>query len=287
MAHGLFSSMDNEKCKIFIELYKRHRSLWDPKHYDYHNSAIRENSWREISSILNLPVAELKNKMKSLMGTYRRERSRQKKSLITRSGKGDIYVSKWFAFDCFNFLSDRDNTTQAMEVLTKTETDVSMDEQNGMDIAHAEVLIETVDEMHAGTSYNAPQTNCADLLKLPPTSAKKKRRMTSPPSEEGHTLEKLFTMLQERMDVISTDPYFTFGQHVANELRKYDARTVTHVKHAINNIIFDADMRRIQQQLPAEGDAQASGMGTSGLVETASVPDYTNTALRGTRKSRK
>ncbi|XP_076384375.1 formin-like protein isoform X5 [Megalopta genalis] len=111
--------MDNEKCKIFIEVYKRHRSLWDPKHYDYHNSAIRECSWREISSILNLPVAELKNKMKSLMGTYRREKSRQKKSLITRSGKGDIYVSKWFAFDCFNFLSDRDNSNQTMEVLTK------------------------------------------------------------------------------------------------------------------------------------------------------------------------
>ncbi|XP_076656033.1 uncharacterized protein LOC143360788 isoform X2 [Halictus rubicundus] len=234
--------MDNEKCKIFIEIYKRHRSLWDPKHYDYHNSAIRENSWREISSILNLPVAELKNKMKSLMGTYRRERSRQKKSLITRAGKGDIYVSKWFAFDCFNFLSDRDNTSQTMEVLTKTETDVSMDEQNGMDIAHAEVLIETVDEMHAGTSYNLPQTNCSESIKVPPISIKRKRRVTSSPNDEGHTSEKLLTMLQEKM---------------------------------------------IQQHLPPEGDAQASGMCTSASVETSSVSDYTNSASRGNRKCRK
>ncbi|XP_078044192.1 uncharacterized protein LOC144473822 [Augochlora pura] len=279
--------MDNEKCKIFIEVYKRHRSLWDPKHYDYHNSAIRESSWREISSILNLPVAELKNKMKSLMGTYRREKSRQKKSLITRSGKGDIYVSKWFAFDCFNFLSDRDNSNQTMEVLTKTETDVSMDEQNGMDIAHAEVLIETVDEMHAGTSYNAPQTNCSESMKVQPISIKRKRRITSSPSDEGQTFEKLFTMLQERMDVINTDPYFTFGQHVANELRKYDARTLAHVKHAINNIIFDADMRRAQQHLAPEEDPHSAGLCTPALIEPPSVPDYASTAARANRKCRK
>ncbi|KAG6438900.1 hypothetical protein O3G_MSEX000311 [Manduca sexta] len=40
----------------------------------------------------------------------------------------------------------------------------------------------------------------------------------------------------------NTDPYFTFGQNLANELRKYDSRTLSYVKRAINNVIFEADL---------------------------------------------
>jgi hypothetical protein len=82
--------MDNEKCRLLIELYKNHRSLWDPKHKNYHNSTRREDFWKAISSILNIPVGELKAKMRSLMGTYRREKSRQKQSQVTGSGMNFI-----------------------------------------------------------------------------------------------------------------------------------------------------------------------------------------------------
>jgi hypothetical protein len=30
--------MDNEKCRLLIDLYKDHRSLWEPEHRNYHNS---------------------------------------------------------------------------------------------------------------------------------------------------------------------------------------------------------------------------------------------------------
>jgi hypothetical protein len=82
--------MDKEKCRLLIGLYKDRRSLWDPKHKNYYNSTRREDSWQEISSILNIPVGELKAKMRSLMATYRRERSRRKQSQITVSGMSFI-----------------------------------------------------------------------------------------------------------------------------------------------------------------------------------------------------
>lgn len=44
----------------------------------------------------------------------------------------------------------------------------------------------------------------------------------------------------------SNDPYYIYGQHISNELRKYDPRTLAHVKNAINNIIFEADMGKYQ-----------------------------------------
>jgi hypothetical protein len=39
----LLFKMDNEKCRLLIDLYKDHRSLWDPKHKNYHNSTRRED----------------------------------------------------------------------------------------------------------------------------------------------------------------------------------------------------------------------------------------------------
>lgn len=71
---------------LLIDLYKEHHLLWNPKHKHYHNNTLREDAWKEISLMLEIPVDKLKTKMKSLMGTYRRERSRQKQSQITGSG---------------------------------------------------------------------------------------------------------------------------------------------------------------------------------------------------------
>lgn len=34
----------------------------------------------------------------------------------------------------------------------------------------------------------------------------------------------------------ATDPYSSYGEYVANELRKYDPFTLAHVTHEINNI---------------------------------------------------
>jgi hypothetical protein len=34
-----------------VDLYKDHRSLWDPEHKKYRNSTRRDDSWKEITSI--------------------------------------------------------------------------------------------------------------------------------------------------------------------------------------------------------------------------------------------
>lgn len=44
--------------------------------------------------------------------------------------------------------------------------------------------------------------------------------------------------------VTTPDEWVTYGQHVANKLRKYDSQTSSIVQHYINNILFDADMGR-------------------------------------------
>lgn len=40
---------------------------------------------------------------------------------------------------------------------------------------------------------------------------------------------------------IANGPYYSYGHHLSNELRKYDQTTLRYVKRAFADIIFDAD----------------------------------------------
>lgn len=50
----------------------------------------------------------------------------------------------------------------------------------------------------------------------------------------------------------------TFGQHIANKLLKYSSRTRAMVEHAINNIIFEADIGKYDEQGQFGGDSSAT-----------------------------
>lgn len=82
-----FDIMGSQEESIrLIQLYSTYNALWDPKDPKYLNKNQREESWRQISAQINMPVKEVKNEMVSLCGSYRREKSREKKSRITGSG---------------------------------------------------------------------------------------------------------------------------------------------------------------------------------------------------------
>nr|CAI5869393.1 unnamed protein product [Callosobruchus analis] len=59
---------------------------WKPGHPVYYNTIRKEDVWREIAEILNVKVQELKKKVESLRGSFRREKSRVKKAISTGEG---------------------------------------------------------------------------------------------------------------------------------------------------------------------------------------------------------
>lgn len=81
-----------------------------------------------------------------------------------------------------------------------------------------------------------------------PEAPQRKKARRDPKSASAGAQGENNAMLLQAFDIlkssatIPTDPYFTYGQHIANELRKYDPNTLAHVKQAINNVIFEADM---------------------------------------------
>lgn len=83
----------------------------------------------------------------------------------------------------------------------------------------------------------------------------KRRKKTSSHGSEDimitdESISEAFQLLHQfaQPQQPETDSYTAFGQYIATELRKYDHITLTYVKHAISQIIFEADTGRYRSE---------------------------------------
>nr|CAH7734496.1 unnamed protein product [Callosobruchus chinensis] len=67
---------------VTFSLYESGRVLWDPKYEQYFSRQKEEDAWRDISISMEIDVEEIKKKMTSLLGSFRRERSKEKISSV-------------------------------------------------------------------------------------------------------------------------------------------------------------------------------------------------------------
>ncbi|PNF25029.1 hypothetical protein B7P43_G06984 [Cryptotermes secundus] len=222
--------MEKEKCLALIRLYKSKEVLWNSKGTNYHNKSIREEAWKDVGDEMKMPVQDLKKKMTTLLASYRKEKSRIKKSHITGSAAGTVYVSKWFAFNEFDFMADKNTPDDTVDTLPDEPGTSHSSETSGFENENEELAVERI------TPSRTPE------------APRHKRPCIDPKSASTRAKQENQAMLLEAFDILKssvitpTDPYFTYGQHIANELRKYDPSTLAQVKHAINNVIFEADM---------------------------------------------
>ncbi|GBL65504.1 hypothetical protein AVEN_97809-1, partial [Araneus ventricosus] len=73
----------NDDCLQLIDIYNDHELLWNPKH-PYHYSKNKKNeAWASISSALGREEKGVRQKMTSLLGSFRSQRSKGKKSIGT------------------------------------------------------------------------------------------------------------------------------------------------------------------------------------------------------------
>jgi hypothetical protein len=142
----------------------------------------------------------------------------------------------------------------------------------------------TQSQLSEASIEEAPPQQQKDLasgtsMPSPSEPARKKKRnnpqKTQPPENSADImLAEALECLQKSSNDI-TDPYFSFGRHIANELRKYDPHTLACVKNAINNIIFEADIGKYTPQQINKGYytqqySNSSTMDSSGTSLSAS-----------------
>ncbi|KPJ10492.1 hypothetical protein RR48_09626 [Papilio machaon] len=226
--------MDNDKCRKLIQLYGANEFMWNSKSPQYHNKLLRLQTWVEISKQLDVPIPELKKKMTVLLASYRREKSRIVKSLS--SGKGEVYVSKWYGFEDFQFMKDKDIANETLDTMvdnTQNDNNESNDTETSLPEEEQEIEPPKNPQKRRKTNIETDSPILRKHLKV-------RRRKKVITKEESPQQKQSFHVLTE--SATSTDLYFSYGLYIANELRKYDQRTLSYVKQAINNVIFEADI---------------------------------------------
>lgn len=223
-----------------VTLYKSKRLLWDSELPEYYNRNRREDVWREISLSMNVPVKELKKKMTSLLGSYRREKSREKKSLLRRSGKGNVYKSKWFAFTWFAFLSNKKVPNDTIDTMDNADTQEGPEETRQELTTEEPIIAEPVPT--TSHQYESPASQSTPSM---PTSqlsqTRKRRRRNDATGASNEMLLEAYSILK-RKSAAPTDNYETFGNYIVSELRKYDSHTLPYVKKGILDVLFRADL---------------------------------------------
>lgn len=81
---------DSKLCFRLIEEYRLNEVLWDPKNPMYYSKRTKHKAWCSISKNLNKDIEEVKKKLLSLQGSFRRERAKTKNS--AGSGKSKICI---------------------------------------------------------------------------------------------------------------------------------------------------------------------------------------------------
>ncbi|XP_019766154.2 uncharacterized protein LOC109541683 isoform X1 [Dendroctonus ponderosae] len=215
----LIMEWSNDKSFQLIDEYKKWPIVWDVKHPSHYSKKQKTIAWYAISDKLGVSVAEAKQKMNSLLGSLRREKSK----ILRAAGPGQapIYNSRWFAFKRMQFLLYKEETEE-------TTLDSEMEQHHFRNSEIIEVEIQDNPEEESGEKLIV-----AKRRTFRPSVAAPK------PINDTTLDEKSFnSSLSARLE----DPCATYGAHVANKLRSYTQQVRVQVEHAINNILFEADI---------------------------------------------
>lgn len=109
----------NTQVLQLIDLYKEQECLWNPKHDKHKSKTAKIDAWNQISEQIGSDTVEIKKKIESLLGSFRRERQKCDATYKTGTGTSDVYKSTWFAFKSMYFLMDK------FRVRKTTNTEVS------------------------------------------------------------------------------------------------------------------------------------------------------------------
>ncbi|XP_053970934.1 uncharacterized protein LOC128872351 isoform X1 [Hylaeus volcanicus] len=221
----------NEMALQLIDAYKKYPLLWNTKDPYHFSRSKKMDAWESIGASFGMPAVHVKQKISSLLGSFRREKAKGASSIRTGKARKAVYNSKWFAFERMSFLLDKDKPRTTVDT-NKVKENYDEESSTQQPLPDVDPLTNSASIMESDSSSNQSPTT-----PVPP----KRRRRVSERKDDGR-LEKAFQILNTSLPWEQPDECDTYGKHVANKLRSYSNRTRVRVEHAINNILFEADM---------------------------------------------
>lgn len=80
-------NLNKEDILQLIHEYQKQRILWDPKDKWHFHKNKKHDAWDEIATSLDIDVEDAKKKISSLLGSFRREKAKARKTVGTGKGK--------------------------------------------------------------------------------------------------------------------------------------------------------------------------------------------------------
>ncbi|XP_074035036.1 uncharacterized protein [Leptinotarsa decemlineata] len=263
-------NLNKEDSLQLIQEYQKHRMLWDPTDKWYFHKIKKNDAWDEVATALNIDVEDAKKKISSLLGSFRREKAKARKTMGTGKGAKDIYRSDWFAFNSFAFLMEKDDPRQTISSekindsettddseISEVESEVHLHQETPAFPELGENIEQTLEPPAPGTSKRkksievtqvTDNTQEASTSKsfVKPSTPKRKRAKTT--EKEDPRIEKAFQFLQQ--PIPPDESSLIFAKYVADRLNTFDHRTKAILVHKINQLIFDAEMEKYNTSSP-------------------------------------
>ncbi|XP_014288908.1 uncharacterized protein [Halyomorpha halys] len=217
---------DNSECLKLIDKYREHRCLWDPRFDQYKNPFKREEAWKTIAWAMNRDVREIKKKMDSLLGSFRRER--QRAFGVKKTEPSSDYKTKWFAYQSMKFLLFK---YKPRCILQHTHVDFEEPE----DVVESQMTIEDHQPSTSSIKKELTPPHWEEYQPTPENKPKKRKIMEDPWVDEAYKILKSGLTYEK-------DSSAVFGEYVASKHRQYSAFTKSTVEHLINNILYQADI---------------------------------------------
>lgn len=91
-------NLSGEDTILLIKKYEEQNILWNPKHPEYYNRKLKKAAWEKIAETFQKNVGDVKQKMASLLASFRREKKRVMDS--HRGGTGNSFYTNKIYFIC-------------------------------------------------------------------------------------------------------------------------------------------------------------------------------------------
>ncbi|XP_045775054.1 uncharacterized protein LOC123873976 [Maniola jurtina] len=241
----------NEQVIRLINSYKARGMLWDPNHDLYRVQTAKYEAWCELAELYGCEITDLRKKFNSILASHRREKAK-----IRMGGK-----SSWFAYNHLSFLPNHLSFEDASATLTKSKKKDSIaepteEEQEDHPEEPAEEPsseLEEYDDNGSNSPINIIIKEEPEIIAPSPqryyrtarTSMQARINKRKLEKEKLQRLaEKKKKLLEIKQSKISKDECDSFGEYISISLRKHDERTRSMIKQAINNILFEQEMKK-------------------------------------------
>lgn len=81
-------NLNKEDVILLIREYEKRKVLWDSRDKWHFNKNRKNDAWNEIAKCIKIDVEDAKKKISSLLGSFRREKAKGRKTLVTGNGNG-------------------------------------------------------------------------------------------------------------------------------------------------------------------------------------------------------